>query len=939
MIDNIKYAKDGTQGGVMNRKSIKYLILLLVSCLIIPSFQAELFANEEKVDDIIEKNQYEEVEEVGSLLDELDVSELDENFNPEKDLEEGEIINPPIKVDDKVIFSPMVRSNQIPMTYDLRELNAVSPVKDQGKSGSCWAFATCGALESVLLNHKNGLYDFSEKHLRNMHGFDWSADKGGNRDMATAYLVSGKGPIAEKDDPFNEVIPISPNNVERLFDIEKVIFLPNGDTPGGRNEIKRAIMEYGGVYSVVNNNSFYGREENYSFYNSGHGGANHAITIVGWNDFFPGNAFNTKAPIDGAWICKNSYGSKYMDKGFYYVSYADGYIGRNVTCFVPEKKDPNGIIHQYDPCGITKSFGFAGKGYMANVFTAENDELLHEVGMYNLSNETEYKIYVVRDYKGMEDLGNKKELVKEGKFGYPGYYKIKIDPIKLSPGEKFAVIAYYDATSSGNRRPLPLETKIDNYTESATANEGESFVSKTGLEWADITHSKQIVNPNCCIKAITTTSNEVPDRKLDVIDNDNRPIDENKVRKIKFDLGANGYIELNKIGKIDYTLIPDVENTVLEFSSSNEDIAEFRYGGIIIPKKTGNVNVYIKVKDSKIRARFNVQVVNPGIRDYRRKQIREYVGELPLPTPLPEPMPEPGPYPPGPMPEPTPEMELPRRVYMDQHAVTLIEGDDFVVEPIVKVMPKTAIRDFTFESNKPDYAEVDSYGRIIAKKSGTALITIRAKDTLLKATLLVRILPDKNKPSINIVKFENSNITSDRLQLYSEATIDDRPYSGPANIVVETEDAVTEDKFYFNGGKLEAEFSDFDFKTLNKPFKATLTIKDEIKTIVIDGSSSQDEENLYPTEKKIEITEFVNSPRRIAGVFYLYIGVTENGKPYNGIAYVKTSSNSRDIKLKVRIRNGVGKVTYTGFSFGVWKKDFTSTIDVEGVTETIKFGY
>ena len=39
----------------------------------------------------------------------------------------------------------------LPASYDLRSLGRLTPVKDQGGCGSCWAFATMGSLESWLL--------------------------------------------------------------------------------------------------------------------------------------------------------------------------------------------------------------------------------------------------------------------------------------------------------------------------------------------------------------------------------------------------------------------------------------------------------------------------------------------------------------------------------------------------------------------------------------------------------------------------------------------------------------------------------------------------------------------------------------------------------------------------------------------------------------------
>jgi len=39
---------------------------------------------------------------------------------------------------------------------------AISPIKDQHRSGTCWAFSTIGFIESELLRMGKGLYDFSE---------------------------------------------------------------------------------------------------------------------------------------------------------------------------------------------------------------------------------------------------------------------------------------------------------------------------------------------------------------------------------------------------------------------------------------------------------------------------------------------------------------------------------------------------------------------------------------------------------------------------------------------------------------------------------------------------------------------------------------------------------------------------------------------------------
>jgi len=50
------------------------------------------------------------------------------------------------------------------LAYDLRTVTPakLSPIEDQGQSGCCWVFATCGSLESCLL--PAGCLDFFREH-------------------------------------------------------------------------------------------------------------------------------------------------------------------------------------------------------------------------------------------------------------------------------------------------------------------------------------------------------------------------------------------------------------------------------------------------------------------------------------------------------------------------------------------------------------------------------------------------------------------------------------------------------------------------------------------------------------------------------------------------------------------------------------------------------
>merc|ERR1712046_14452 len=75
---------------------------------------------------------------------------------------------------------------------------AVSPVKNQGSCGSCWAFSTVGSLEGRSQIAKGNLQQFSEQQFVDCDkGFGDHGCRGGLMDQAFKYLMQSKGACTE----------------------------------------------------------------------------------------------------------------------------------------------------------------------------------------------------------------------------------------------------------------------------------------------------------------------------------------------------------------------------------------------------------------------------------------------------------------------------------------------------------------------------------------------------------------------------------------------------------------------------------------------------------------------------------------------------------------------------------------------------------------------
>jgi hypothetical protein len=233
-------------------------------------------------------------------------------------------------------------SGTLPSRLDWRNhkgANWVTPAKDQGPCGSCWAFSVVGTLESVVAIRANNpalTLNLSEQFVLACSAGTcdgWWVSPAADFLRTTGVVDEGCLPYAGNDT--GRCSDRCADWSDRIWKIDRWQSVPN-DVNAIKSALNQKVLTT--AFDVYTDFYYYTGGVYEHVWGDYEGG--HAVVLIGYDD------------VEHAWIAKNSWGSFWGEEGYFRILWGESGVGRDTLLFQysnPCDDDEDGYL---DPsCG------------------------------------------------------------------------------------------------------------------------------------------------------------------------------------------------------------------------------------------------------------------------------------------------------------------------------------------------------------------------------------------------------------------------------------------------------------------------------------------------------------------------------------------------------------------------------------------------------------
>ena len=206
----------------------------------------------------------------------------------------------------------------------------MTPVRNQGRCASCWAFAALGAWEGVYALRYGTAVDLSEQQVLVCTGGRNTCSGGFWGDVLT--LMSSTQIANESHRPYTGKIGKCHRDARSQYSVASWGFISTASVPPPVDRIKQALATHGPIIAGIYSTDAFKIYAGGTFSEPGDGPINHAINIVGWDD------------TRQAWRVRNSQGDAWGEAGYAWVAYGSNRVGTWATWVEPAAPAEPGLF-------------------------------------------------------------------------------------------------------------------------------------------------------------------------------------------------------------------------------------------------------------------------------------------------------------------------------------------------------------------------------------------------------------------------------------------------------------------------------------------------------------------------------------------------------------------------------------------------------------------